>query len=150
MKQYLKNLITALSGRNPYREDVGELRERYEKTAENVEALRVMYGNLLEAKCLGEDQLREYEQLLSSSEKQLASYQTLVDNLRERITEKDAMMDQMRKDYQQQVRNYEKRVGDYCATIAALQEKADGLADRESRTARGKKKSSKDGGTEKV
>ena len=86
MKRYVKNLIMALLGRNPYREELDELKEKYEKTGENVRSLRDMYYDAVERWTVAD---REVKQL-----------QALTENLRERIREKDKMMDEMQKENQ--------------------------------------------------
>lgn len=86
MKRYVKNLIMALLGRNPYREELDELKEKYEKTGENVRSLRDMYYDAVER---WEQAWKEVKQL-----------QVLTENLRERIREKDKMMDEMQKENQ--------------------------------------------------
>lgn len=142
MSYYFKNLLTALCGRNPYRQELDKLKEEMEKAGENVRALRDSYYKEVE-KAAEADKLREkaerllaeYEGIVTKSEKQLASYQTLVDNLRARVKEKDADIEEMRKDYRRQVESYEKRVGGYCVTIAELQEKVGELQDTDSRQA---------------
>ena len=132
MKDYLRNLMTALTGRNPYREDLDRLKEDYEKVVSNVEALTTMYDKALESKSKAENQLGEYDKLLKASEKELESYRTLTDNLRERGKEKDAMIEDIRREYHQQVKNYEQRLKDYTRTIADLQKKVDKVLEKDS------------------
>ncbi|MBQ8713027.1 MAG: hypothetical protein IJ551_09470 [Prevotella sp.] len=91
MKHYLKNLIAALLGRNPYREELDEVREHYEQAADNVRSMQDMYYNALEK--------------WAEADKQAKSLQALTENLRERIREKDTMMEQMREEYQQRIRH---------------------------------------------
>ena len=136
MKYYLRNLLTAICGKNPYQQELDKLKEQMVKAGENVSMLSDAYYGVQEKRV-------EAERLLADYAKQMNSYQTLVDNLRKRVTEKDAMIDEIRKDYQRKVANYEKRVGDYSATIADLQKKVDGLTDKENRHARGKDKKPK-------
>lgn len=73
MKRYLKNLLAALLGNNPYQAEL-------EKADENVKQLRDMYFAACE----------KWEQ----NDKQVASLQQLVENLRERIKDKDAAINQ--------------------------------------------------------
>lgn len=81
MIYYIKNLMTALFGENPYRRELEEIRDHYEKTAERVAQL--------------EDIRFMFEQKMDDTEKQLASYQALVENLRERVREKDELIHKM-------------------------------------------------------
>lgn len=94
MKRYLKNLLSALLGNNPYRAERDELRRQMEQAAENVERLRDMYCAACE----------KWEQ----GDKQVASLQQLVENLRERIKDKDAAIEQLQKEY----REYTKKTKD--------------------------------------
>jgi len=73
MKRYFKNLIIALLGRNPYQEELDELREKYEKAGENARSLRDMYYDAVE----------RWEQ----ARKEVKQLQVLTENLRERIRE---------------------------------------------------------------
>lgn len=84
MKRYLKNLLAALLGNNPYQAERDELRRQMEQAAENVERLRDMYCAACEKWAQGD--------------KQMASLQQLVENLRERIKDKDAVIDQLQKE----------------------------------------------------
>lgn len=81
MKQYFKNLLSALLGNNPYEAERDELAAKLEQAAENVEQLRNMYCTACEKWAQGD--------------KQVASLQQLVENLRERIADKDAVIDQL-------------------------------------------------------
>lgn len=87
MKQYFKNLLSALLGNNPYQTERDELRRQLEQAAENVEQLRNMYCAACE----------KWEQ----GDKQVASLQQLVENLRERIKDKDAVIAQLQKEYRE-------------------------------------------------
>jgi chromosome segregation ATPase len=87
MKQYFKNLLSALLGNNPYQTERDELRRQLEQAAENMEQLRNMYCAACE----------KWEQ----GDKQVASLQQLVENLRERIADKDAVIAQLQKEYRE-------------------------------------------------
>jgi len=84
MKRYLKNLLAALLGNNPYEAERDELAAKLAKAAENVERLRDMYCAACEKWAQGD--------------KQVASLQQLVENLRERIKDKDAAIEQLQKE----------------------------------------------------
>lgn len=128
MKHYLKNLLTAICGKNPYRQELDKVREDMEKAGEHVRVLRESYYKDMERAALLEKQfektesiLDEYKERLGKLWNQMVSCQDLVENYRDRLAEKDAMIEEIRKDYQRQVANYEKRVGEYCVTISELQ-----------------------------
>jgi len=80
MKRYLKNLLAALLGNNPYEAERDELAAQLEKAGENVRGLQELYYNMVER--------------WEAERKQLASLQQLVENLRERINDKDAAINQ--------------------------------------------------------
>ena len=81
MIYYIKNLMTALFGENPYQKELEEVRQHYEKTAARVEQL---------------EELRfKFEERMDDTEKMVATYQTLVENLRRRLREKDDLIRQM-------------------------------------------------------
>jgi chromosome segregation ATPase len=84
MNQYLKNLLAALLGNNPYEAERDELAEKLAKADEHVHGLNELYYNMLE----------KWE----TDRKQLASLQQLVENLRERIKDKDAVIEQLQND----------------------------------------------------
>lgn len=113
--------MTAICGANPYRLELDKLKEDMEKAGANVRVLQDAYYSVQEKR-------DDLEKLLEDYAKQMNSLQTLVENYRERLKEKDAMIEDIRKDYQRQMENYVKRVGDYSLTIAELQKKLDKLA----------------------
>lgn len=89
MRRYIKNLIIALLGRNPYREELDGLQEKYDEAEQNVASLRDMYYSVVER--------------WAEADKQAMSLQALVENLRERIREKDATMEEMRLEYEKRI-----------------------------------------------
>lgn len=80
MKRYLKNLLAALLGNNPYEAERDELAAKLEQAGENVRGLNNLYYNMVER--------------WETERKQMASLQQLVENLRERIKDKDAAINQ--------------------------------------------------------
>lgn len=90
MKKYLKNLLIALLGRNPYREELDGLKEKLEKAGENVEVMHGMYYSAVER--------------WTEADKQVKSLQALVENLRERIREKDQMIEEMEQEYRERTK----------------------------------------------
>jgi len=111
MRRYLKNVLIALFGRNPYRQELDELKEKYEKAGENVKSLRGMYCDAVER--------------WTEADKQAKSLQALVENLRERIREKDARLDEQERAFrellEQTRREYDKRIATYAEEIERLQ-----------------------------
>jgi len=84
MKQYFKNLLSALLGNNPYRAERDDLPAKLEQAGDNVRGLQELYYNMVER--------------WEAERKQLASLQQLVENLRERIKDKDAAIEQLQKE----------------------------------------------------
>ena len=80
MKQYFKNLVLAIRGRNPFAEEVADLKEKLEKAGENVRGLNGMCYSTLE----------KWE----AAEKRAVSQQQLVESLSERIRDKDAGLEE--------------------------------------------------------
>lgn len=111
MKRYFKNLWQALTGKDPYQDDLDEKDRQLEHAAENVRVLHKTYYDALV--------------LQGTTNKELGSLQMLVENLRERIKEKDAELDQLGREYLQQIgqirQEYEKRIATYAREIAKLQ-----------------------------
>lgn len=111
MRRYLKNVLIALLGRNPYRQELDELKDKYEKAGENVKSLRGMYCDAVE--------------LWTVADKQAKSLQTLVENLRERIREKDAGLEEQGRAFrellEQTRREHDKRIATYAEEIERLQ-----------------------------
>lgn len=80
MKQYFKNLLSALLGNNPYQAERDEMAAKLAHAIQDVKQLRNMYCAACEK--------------WGKSETQVASLQQLVENLRERIKDKDAAIEQ--------------------------------------------------------
>ena len=93
---YFKNLFLALLGRDPYGDEVKELREQMKKAEENVNALRGMHYNAVQA--------------YSEVNKQVTKLQSLVEQLRRHLSEKDAILKRMKKDYQKRISDYTKEI----------------------------------------
>lgn len=87
MRQYFKNLLSALLGNNPYQAERDDLAVKLAKAGENVRGLNELYHNTLE----------KWE----TDKKQVASLQQLVENLRERIKDKDAVIAQLQNEYRE-------------------------------------------------
>lgn len=113
MKQYFKNLVMAIRGRNPFAEEVADLREKLEKAAENVSSLR--------------DQLYAALEKWEAAKKSAASQQQLVENLRERIKDKDAELEEQGRAFRERLeqtrREYDGRIATYAQEIERLQKR---------------------------
>lgn len=141
--KYLKNLMIALTGNNPYQMELDRVREEYEKTAERVRQLEGSFYDAEEKKAETERLLKKYGESLKASEavqeecrdtlaekqgelekkqSEITSLQTLVENLREHIDEKDAQMAKMNKEFDRQNKMRDKRLNDYLEQIARLQD----------------------------
>jgi len=73
IKRYFTNLFRALVGNNPFRMELDEVREMYEKTAERVSELQEYYFKMVEQ--------------MDHSKRQMKGYQQLIENLRDRVGE---------------------------------------------------------------
>ena len=91
MKRYLKNLLTALFGNNPFQMELAKAREDYEKTAARVEKLDKLYTKV---------------------QGQMGSYQNLVENLRKHLIEKDELLKRTKKEYQERIEQYNKIISE--------------------------------------
>jgi hypothetical protein len=80
MKRYLKNLLAALLGNNPYQAERDDLAAKLEKAGDNYRGLNELYYKMVER--------------WDAERKQVTSLQQLVENLRERIKDKDAAIAQ--------------------------------------------------------
>lgn len=113
MKQYFKNLVLAIRGRNPFAEEVADLKEKLEKAAENVSSLR--------------DQLYAALEKWEAAKKSAASQQQLVENLRERIRDKDAELEEQGRAFRQSMeqtrQDCDKRIATYAQEIESLQKR---------------------------
>lgn len=87
MKRYIKNVLIALRGRNPYREELDELNRQVESVQENVQSWQAMYYKAW-------DNIAATEAKMKEKDKQIVSLQSLVENLRKRIMEKDEQMEE--------------------------------------------------------
>jgi len=94
MKRYLKNLLSALMGNNPYEAERDELAAKLGKAGENVRSLQDQLYAALEQWESVKRLLTQDIELLAKRDSQIASLQQLVENLRERIADKDAAIKQ--------------------------------------------------------
>lgn len=99
MKRYFRNLWLALTGSNPFRSELDEIRDKYEKTAAKVEQLSELYYNSLE-------RWEKAEARTESVVKKLHDYENLIENLRERIVNKDILLERTKTEYQERIERY--------------------------------------------
>ena len=113
MKRYFKNLLLALFGKDPFREELDSLKEKYDKAAKNTAALTDMYYTLVEK--------------MSGTEKQVSGCQNLIENLRVRLSEKDAGMEAAGQEFRDRMErmkaDYQRRIDEYNRKIEELQNK---------------------------
>jgi vacuolar-type H+-ATPase subunit E/Vma4 len=106
MKYYFKNLLTAICGRNPYRQELDKLKEEVEKAVEKISSLQASYKNELERAAKAEQEIHESNALLEKQNTHLEYYQDLVDEIK--------------KEYQEQEKRFEKRKKELLTTIDRL------------------------------
>lgn len=134
MKRYIKNLVLAVCGRNPFAEEVADLKEKLEKAGENVRGLQDQLYAALEKwneaqQLLFESgrMVGERDKWLAEKDRQAASQQQLVENLRERIRDKDAELEEQGRAFRERLeqtrREYDGRIATYAEEIARLKEK---------------------------
>lgn len=134
MKHYIKNLVLAVCGRNPFADEVADLKEKLEKAGENVSGLNEMYFSACEKweesqRTLFEcrKMVMERDKQLAEKDRQAASQQQLVENLRERIRDKDAELEEQGRAFRERLeqtrREYDGRIATYAEEIARLKEK---------------------------
>lgn len=135
MKRYLKNLMTAVCGSDPYRKELDRTKEEYRKTAERVDGLNEAFLAAEEKAAAAEALLEDYgkaaekaESLLKEADAELmkrqgevSSLQTLVENLRQRIDEKDAQIRMMDEEFKGRAEGFKRRIEGYSEQIARLQ-----------------------------
>lgn len=100
IRNYLADLLSALRGRNPLRQEVEGVRKQCDEALQRVVHLNGIYNTVCAKVATGERLIKEY--------------QRLVDNLKQRITEKDKLISQIKGDYQ-------KRIAEYVALVDELQ-----------------------------
>lgn len=104
---YIKNLLTALVGNNPYQMELDRVKEEYSKTASRVNDLS--------------EKADELSRRLEEDAKTLVGYQVLVENLRDRMKEKDGEIARIKEEYRERAEGYKRRLADYSGQIARLQ-----------------------------
>lgn len=127
MKHYIKNLVLAIRGRNPFAEEVADLKEKLEKAGENVRGLQEQLYAALEKWESAKRLLSLNKERMEKRDNQIASLQTLVENLRERIRDKDAELEEQGRAFRERLeqtrREYDGRIATYAEEIARLKEK---------------------------
>ena len=127
MKQYFKNLVLAICGRNPFAEEVEDMKEKLEKAGENVRGLQDQLYAALENWESAKRLLSLNKERLAERDNQIASLQTLVENLRERIKDKDVELEEQGRAFRQRMeqtrQDCDKRIATYAQEIERLQKK---------------------------
>lgn len=134
MKHYIKNLVLAICGRNPFAEEVEDMKEKLEKAGENVRGLQDQLYTALEKwneaqQLLFESgrMVGERDKWLAEKDRQMASQQQLVENLRERIRDKDAELEEQGRAFRQSMeptrQDCDKRIATYAHEIERLQKR---------------------------
>ena len=93
--RYIKNVITALLGRNPFQQELEDLKKKCEDLDDQVKSLDNLYHSVVKK--------------LNKADDQINSYQVLVENQRERLACKDkdiAELDLQHKKYVEKCREY--------------------------------------------
>ena len=86
--RYLKNLIKALFGLDPYRAELEDAREQLRKSSENMSDMQNHIYSALEK---WDQAVARHEE----AEKRAISLQVLTENLRQRIAEKDRLIKEL-------------------------------------------------------
>lgn len=127
MKHYIKNLVLAIRGRDPFAEEVADLKEKLEKAGENVRGLQDQLFAALENWESAKRLLSLNKERMEKRDNQIASLQTLVENLRERIRDKDAELEEQGRAFRERLeqtrQDCDKRIATYAEEIARLKEK---------------------------
>lgn len=84
MKHYWKILFMALMGKNPFRKELEQVTQNYEKTARRIDSL--------------DESLYHLEKRLYDSSEREKNCQALIENLRKRLSEKDQTIEDLRKE----------------------------------------------------
>ena len=92
IRRYFVTLAAAVIGRNPFIDELEEIRDHYEKTADNVRRISEMYDSCAER--------------MEQDAEMIRSLQVLVENLRQRLAEKDALLTRTKEDYQKRIEAY--------------------------------------------
>lgn len=89
MKRYIKNLWLALTGRNPFRAELEELKREIGETALKVKSLQDVCQRLFGNWENSQNLLSDSEEIIRERDRQIVSLQRLVENLRQRIIQED-------------------------------------------------------------
>lgn len=87
---YIKNLLAALRGSDPFRAELDRVRAEHEQCREQVQQLQ---GLCLEA-----------EKKMKRQRKMVHGYQRLVENLRKRLQEKERQVELMEEDFEKKLK----------------------------------------------
>lgn len=101
MKRYFRNLAIALFNGDPYKKELEDLSDKYEKTAQRVNMLEKLRADL-------EDKFV----------KDVSGLKRLVDVFRQHLQEKDELLERMKKEYQQRIVKYNAKIEELESKIA--------------------------------
>lgn len=87
---YIKNLLAALRGSDPFRAELDRVKAEHEQCREQVQQLQ---GLCLEA-----------EKKMKRQRKMVHDYQRLVENLRKRLQEKERQVELMEEDFEKKLK----------------------------------------------
>ncbi len=99
MKRYFKNLWLAITGRNPFREELDEVKAMCKETGEKLQSLHELYYEVV-------DKWQKAVSIAETAYKKTQDYEKLIENLRERISEKDTLLERTKEDYQEHIKQY--------------------------------------------
>lgn len=108
--QYFANLLAAISGKNPYCQEMERMRQVNEKNAKDVVELNKLYYCCV--------------QKMDDYTKQIKALQMLVENLREHIAKKEELIELANHDYQKRIRemneNHRRQIDMYVTEVSNL------------------------------
>ncbi len=105
MIYYLKNLLIAFFGINPFQLELEQVKEDYKKTETRVARLDECYESL--------------KKKMLSTHKKIGDYQRIIENLRQRIAEKDELLNRMKDEYQQRINKYNTKIDELQGKLAS-------------------------------
>lgn len=122
--QYLRNLFSALLGRNPFQEEIDKVKKELESVEEYRRILKLLYQVLLSKWDAEKEQSKKMRRENEKQQQQIKDLQMLVENLRGRVKEKDEDIKQQGRDFRERV---ERIKSDYQQRIDAYNKALDGV-----------------------
>lgn len=119
--QYLRNLFSALLGRNPFQEEIDKVKKELESVEEYRRILKLMYHVLLSKWDAEKEQSKKMRRENEKQQQQIKDLQMLVENLRGRVKEKDEDIKQQGRDFRERVEriksDYQQRIDAYIKAL---------------------------------